>query len=233
MKTKSLLALTAAAVIGLTGSATAKAIAVKVTSGLVTQTQTVNFTSATGSIAVTDTINSVSYTATGASTEGAVISLDFGTTSHNTLNTARTVKYRLTVTDLTTLPSVADFQVLFDGVNPVSTKTLSSSVLRVYYDEHDNAFGTQHKIYDSASPSPSCGLPATYSCFETGPLPIAATPYSLTEILTVAYKAGSLNQTVTSNARFSTVPEPASLALLGSGLLLAGWMHRRRRSKTA
>ena len=71
------------------------------------------------------------------------------------------------------------------------------------------------------------GAAAIYACTGAGPFPLT-TPFSLTEVMTINYIQNSAGKPVSTSSSFTTVPEPTSLAMLGSGLLLAGWIFGRR-----
>lgn len=233
MKTKFLAVLLAgAAMAGLTATAAnATFIELKVISGATTQISSATFT-ANDVFTLANTINGVSYTAT-ATGKNSIghIGLDLSTISHDTTNNVRSVQFKLTMTGIAGDPTLKDFFDAFSGVNSAINPTHpgSDGAKKVYVDYTNIAFGTQHLIYDSGF---VCGTTASYSCSGTAPISLLVSHYSVTEVLTVDYKANTAGKTVTSLDRFAAIPEPTSLALLGSGLLFAGWMSRRRRNKT-
>jgi hypothetical protein len=237
MRTKLLAGLlAAAALIGSVAGVEAKVITLRVRSGSASpQITSSTFAGNTDTVAQANTINNVAYTASGTFNEATNnISLDIATLSTNQTNLVKSVQYALTVTGITPQPSIMSYQDVFSGLNPVSLggNTVSDAFVRVYYDLHNVAFGTQNLVYDSGVLSAGgCGVPPAYSCTASGSLPTVGSPYSLTEILTIDYKQGSQGLTVNSSNAFAAVPEPTSLAMLGSGLLLAGWMFRRRGNK--
>src|SRR5690349_18272341 len=109
-----LLALLASAVsVGASGNAAAKTLALKVTSGGdPAQIVSATYSGSSQTVSQANTINNVVYSATGSSTDDPahLINLTLDTTSHNTTNNVRSVTFALTVTGLTGLPTIKDWQ---------------------------------------------------------------------------------------------------------------------------
>ena len=216
------------------GGADAGMIKLKVTSGGKKQVVSATY-SPTGVTQIfnTDIIHGVGYDAEGEVIDsGGVTGLALLVDSVDTVHEDRTVKYRLTATGLTALPDPASYEQLFFGFNAVKAKNeVSSALLRVFFDDTDKPFGRQTLIYDSSTlPGGSCGSASFYFCPPVTPAPTTTTtPFSLTEILTITYQKASFGRTVENTAVATFVPEPGSLALLVSGLLMAGGLIRRRR----
>jgi hypothetical protein len=239
MRTKFLMGLLAgAALLSSVAGADAKFIGLRVTDGSTTQSSSATFSGTDFTLTQNGPIGNVNYSISGISHEAADnIRLDLDTTSTNTANSVITVIYYLTVTDLTSQPTIKDWTDLFSGINPLvggGPQTYSNASVNVFYDPANHAFagggpGSTATLIYSAPDATACGVPG-YACSGSGPITLAPTPFSLTEVLTIAYKTNSAGQVVTANNAFALVPEPTSLALLGSGLLLAGFMFRRRQS---
>jgi len=234
MKTKLWLSLLAsAAVMALVAtSADAKFIELKVTGLGAPQTTSATFSGANDTISLSGTQSNVNYSITGTLHDGPnLLNVILDTTSTNTVNNVRSVNYWVTITGIPGDPNIHDYSELFAGINPnIGSTVYSDAFTKFYVDTHNVAFGTQFLVYNSGF---VCGTPATYSCSALSPLTLSGALYSVTEQITVDYKVNSAGKTVTSNDKFSAIPEPGSLALLGSGLLFAGWMSRRRKSNKA
>lgn len=226
--------------------ANAGIIELQVTSGGATQTVNSIFSGTSANLSAANTINSVAYSATASISDiSGALQLNLDASGANAENSARTVTYALTITDLTAPLSSADFAALFSGINPLkntqTNHTLTASEMQVYYDTNNVAFGTANLVYDSGLtglPNGVCESGANYSCSDSGIFSINASPFSLTEILTVNYSGGSSGALATASSSFTStpvtaVPEPASLVILGSGLFMAGWTFRRRTSRAA
>ena len=91
-------------------------------------------------------------------------------------------------------------------------------------------------IASNFATTPNCQLAApgslSYACEYVTPATLAAT-YSLTERIELKFAQNTRNKTARGQVSVQVpfaVPEPASLALLGSGLLAAGARFRRRKT---
>ena len=98
------------------------------------------------------------------------------------------------------------------------------------------AIVTTPEIASNFAGTPECKLAnpgsLSYSCEYIEPVTLAPL-YSLTQQITLSYAASTNNKTARGQSSTQVpfvVPEPASLALLGSGLLAAGAGARRRKA---
>ncbi|MGN6516065.1 MAG: PEP-CTERM sorting domain-containing protein [Rhizomicrobium sp.] len=235
MKTKFWLSLVAgAAMAGLfTTSANATFLGLRVTSAATNQNTSTTFAGTTGNISLSGTINNVTYSLNGTGVDAGGLTsllLQLPTSTDNT-NSLRTVKYAITMTGIAVQPNLESWTSLLTGLNALNgpPPAVSNAGFQVYYSESNVAYSTQHLLYDSGF---VCGAAAAYSCANGGAFPTPTGTYSLTEILTVTYKPGSQGQNVSTSASFAAIPEPTSIALLGSGLLLLGWLSRRGKKRS-
>lgn len=141
-----------------------------------------------------------------------------------TLNFFNPVTVSVTEFNLTGLGALDNFTAAISGTLPAS----SNISWAAYVDPTNTPFGTANLIGSGnfGNPSPSVTIGFNDSLASVGTL---NGPFSLTELLTISGPFGettSFNSSITA----SSVPEPATLAILGAGFLSLGLVSSRRRS---
>jgi hypothetical protein len=102
--------------------------------------------------------------------------------------------------------------------NPTLTPQASDLMYSLYADASDAAFGLGTLI--GSSPLAGSATSATFNgTFD------ATSPFSVTEVLTIDSGASGIYASLDGA---TSVPEPGSLALLGTGMLMLGWLVRKR-----
>jgi hypothetical protein len=122
----------------------------------------------------------------------------------------------LTETGLTNLGGAALSSTLTN--NPDLTPQATGLTYSLYADASNTAFGLATKL--GSTPLAGSATSSTFtSMFDS------ATPFSVTEILTID---SGVHGIYASLDGATNVPEPGSFALLGTGMLMLGWLVRKR-----
>lgn len=102
--------------------------------------------------------------------------------------------------------------------NPTLTPQATGLMYSLYADASDAAFGLGTLIGNT--PLAGSATSATFNGMFN-----ATTPFSVTEVLTIDSGANGIYASLDGA---TNVPEPGSLALLGTGMLMLGWLVRKR-----
>jgi hypothetical protein len=144
--------------------------------------------------------------------------LQIDLTSANTSSSGPAGTLHVAVTE-TGLTNPSGFSSFASSIGGTLNSTGENLAYASYFDNTDAAFGTQHLL----SPANFSNLGAF--AFNGGASGTTADPFSMSEIVTLSVPA---NGGAASFDASLDLPEPASLALLGSGLLGLGLIRRRR-----
>ena len=152
--------------------------------------------------------------------------LDLNSVNTSTSGAASTMTVMMTDTDFT----VAAIGELVDLLLEAGGTTSGTIAFDLWIDDNNAEFGMGELITSSVLLGPGAFSSTTSG---TGTANDAGLLYSITLVAVVDHAGSGSGQTTSFDVEITRIPEPATLAIFGAGLIMLGGLVRKRRRATA